>query len=194
MWVVVDMDPITIAGIVLLVLVLLWYVMTYNRLIKMKVAVDRAWSNIDVLLQQRYEMIPNLVNMVKGYAAHENDLFMEFAKARQSAAGALANGDVKGIGAAEGTLAGLMPKLNFVAEQYPDLKADTQFLNLQKELVSIENQVSDRREYYNSSVGNWNSAIQMIPSNVVASTMGAKEKDMFNVTVEEVRQGVKVEF
>lgn len=194
MWVVVDMDPITIAGIVLLVLVLLWYVMTYNRLIKMKVEVDRAWSNIDVLLQQRYEMIPNLVNMVKGYAAHENDLFMEFAKARQSAAGALANGDVKGIGAAEGTLAGLMPKLNFVAEQYPDLKADTQFLNLQKELVSIENQVSDRREYYNSSVGNWNSAIQMIPSNVVASTMGAKEKDMFNVTVEEVRQGVKVEF
>jgi LemA protein len=193
-WVVVDMDPITIAGIVLLVLVLLWYVMTYNRLIKMKVEVDRAWSNIDVLLQQRYEMIPNLVNMVKGYAAHENDLFMEFAKARQSAAGALANGDVKGIGAAEGTLAGLMPKLNFVAEQYPDLKADTQFLNLQKELVSIENQVSDRREYYNSSVGNWNSAIQMIPSNVVASTMGAKEKDMFNVTVEEVRQGVKVEF
>lgn len=188
------MDPMTIAGIVLLVLVLLWYVMTYNRLIKMKVEVDRAWSNIDVLLQQRYEMIPNLVNMVKGYAAHESDLFMEFAKARQSAAGALANGDVKGIGAAEGTLAGLMPKLNFVAEQYPELKADTQFLNLQKELVSIENQVSDRREYYNSSVGNWNSAIQMIPSNVVASTMGAKEKDMFNVTVEEVRQAVKVEF
>ena len=188
------MDPLAIAGIVLFVLVGLWYVMTYNRLIKMSVEVDRAWSNIDVLLQQRYEMIPNLVNMVKGYASHEKDLFMEFAKARQSAAGALANGDVKGIGAAEGTLAGLMPRLNFVAEQYPELKADTQFLNLQKELVSIENQVSDRREYYNSSVGNWNSAIQMIPSNIVAATMSAKEKEMFNVTVEEVRQGVKVEF
>ena len=188
------MDPMMIAGIVLLVLVLLWYVMTYNRLVKMKVEVDRSWSNIDVLLQQRYEMIPNLVNMVKGYAAHEKDLFMEFAKARQSAAGALANGDVKGIGAAEGTLAGLLPRLNFVAEQYPELKADTQFLNLQKELVSIENQVSDRREFYNSSVGNWNAAIHMIPTNIVANTMGAKDRDMFTVTVEEVRQAVKVEF
>ncbi|MEE3135075.1 MAG: LemA family protein, partial [Candidatus Thermoplasmatota archaeon] len=79
------MDPLMIAGIVLLVLILLWYVMTYNRLIKMRVEVDRSWSNIDVLLQQRYEMIPNLVEMVKGYAAHEKDLFMEFAKARQAA-------------------------------------------------------------------------------------------------------------
>ena len=104
------MDPLMIAGIVLLVLILLWYVMTYNRLIKMRVEVDRSWSNIDVLLQQRYEMIPNLVEMVKGYAAHEKDLFMEFAKARQAAAGALAQGDVKGIGAAEGTFAGLMPR------------------------------------------------------------------------------------
>jgi LemA protein len=188
------MDPMMIAGIVLLVLVLLWYVMTYNRLIRMKVEVDRSWANIDVLLQQRYEMIPNLVNMVKGYATHEKDLFMEFAEARQTAAGALANGDVKGIGAAEGTLAGLMPRLNFVAEQYPELKADTQFLNLQKELVSIENQVSDRREFYNSSTGNWNSAIHMIPTNIVASTMNAKDRDMFTVTVEQVRQAVKVEF
>ncbi len=188
------MDPMMIAGIVLLVLLLLWYVMTYNRLIRMKVEVDRSWANIDVLLQQRYEMIPNLVNMVKGYATHEKDLFMEFAEARQTAAGALANGDVKGIGAAEGTLAGLMPRLNFVAEQYPELKADTQFLNLQKELVSIENQVSDRREFYNSSAGNWNSAIHMIPTNIVASTMSAKDRDMFTVTVEQVRQAVKVEF
>ncbi len=188
------MDPMMIAGIVLLVLILLWYVMTYNRLIKMGVEVDRSWSNIDVLLQQRYEMIPNLVEIVKGYAAHEKDLFMEFAKARQAAAGALAQGDVKGIGAAEGTLAGLMPRLNFVAEQYPDLKADSSFVNLQKELVSLENQVSDRREFYNSSVGNWNAAIHMIPTNIVASTMSAKDRDMFTVTVAEAREGVKVKF
>ena len=88
----------------------------------------------------------------------------------------------------------IMPKLNFVAEQYPDLKADSSFLNLQKELVSIENQVSDRREFYNSSTGNWNSAIHMIPTNIVASTMSAKDRDMFTVTVEQVRQAVKVEF
>tara|TARA_B100000287_G_scaffold290297_1_gene273638 strand:+ start:1355 stop:1921 length:567 start_codon:yes stop_codon:yes gene_type:complete len=188
------MDPLMIAGIVLLVLILLWYVMTYNRLIKMRVEVDRSWSNIDVLLQQRYEMIPNLVEMVKGYAAHEKDLFMEFAKARQAAAGALAQGDVKGIGAAEGTLAGLMPRLNFVAEQYPELKADSSFNNLQKELVSIENQVSDRREFYNSTVGNWNASIHMIPTNIVASTMNAKDRDMFTVTVPAAREGVKVEF
>ena len=188
------MDAYVIAGIVLLVLVLLWYVMTYNRLIKMRVEVDRSWSNIDVLLQQRYEMIPNLVEMVKGYAAHEKDLFMEFAKARQAAAGALAQGDVKGIGAAEGTFAGLMPRLNFVAEQYPELKADSSFNNLQKELVSIENQVSDRREFYNSTVGNWNASIHMIPTNIVASTMNAKDRDMFTVTVPAAREGVKVEF
>ena len=188
------MDPLVIAVIVLLVLTLLWYVMTYNRLVKMRVEVDRSWSNIDVLLQQRYEMIPNLVNMVKAYAAHEKDLFMEFAKARQTAAGALANGDVKGIGAAESTFAGLMPRLNFVAEQYPELKADTQFTSLQKELVSIENQVSDRREFYNSTVGNWNASIHMIPTNIVANTMGAKDRDMFTVTVEAAREGVKVEF
>ena len=94
-------------------------------------------------LKQRYDMIPNLVNTVKGYASHEKEIFEQFALARQTAAGCLANGDVKGLGAAEGTLAALMPRINMVAEQYPELKADTSFVNLQNQLVSIENQVSD---------------------------------------------------
>jgi len=188
------MEPMLIAGIVLLVLVVLWYVMTYNRLIRMKNECDRAWSNIDVLLQQRYDMLPNLVNTVKGYAKHETDIFTQFAEARQMASNARKSKDIGGIGMAEGMLAGIMPQIYAVAEQYPDLKADTSFVNLQKEIVSIENQVADRREYYNAAVTNWNTAIEVIPANIVAATMGAQRKDTFEVSVAQARDAPKIEF
>ena len=98
------MEIYLIVGIILLVLVVLWYVMTYNRLIRMKNECDRAWSNIDVLLQQRYDMLPNLVNTVKGYAKHETDIFTQFAEARQMASNARKSKDIGGIGMAEGML------------------------------------------------------------------------------------------
>ena len=156
-----------IAG-VLAIILLIWFISTWNRLVRLEENVNKSWADIDVLLKQRYDMIPNLVNIVKGYATHEREIFEQFALARQTAAGALASGDVRGVGAAEGTLAGLMPRINMVAEQYPELKADTSFVNIQNQLVSIENQVSDRREFYNSSATNWNAAIQMIPTSIVA--------------------------
>ncbi|DAC12779.1 MAG TPA: LemA family protein [Candidatus Poseidoniales archaeon] len=182
-----------IAGIVVIIL-LMWFLSTWNRLVRLEENVNKSWADIDVLLKQRYDMLPNLLNIVKGYASHEKELFMEFAKARQAAAGALASGDVKGVGAAEGMMSGLMPRINAVAESYPELKADTSFVNLQNQVVAIENQVADRREFYNASATNWNAAIQMIPTNIVASMKNAIRKDLFEVTDATVREAPQMTF
>lgn len=182
-----------IAGIIAII-TLIWFISTWNRLVRLEENVNKSWADIDVLLKQRYDMIPNLVNIVKGYAEHEKEIFEQFAIARQAAAGALSNGDVKAVGAAEGTLAGLMPRINMVAEQYPDLKADTSFVNLQNQLVSLENQVSDRREFYNSSATNFNAAIQMIPTSIVAGMKGCIRRDLFEVTDPVQREAVQISF
>ena len=182
-----------IAGIVVII-GLIWFLSTWNRLVRLEENVNKSWADIDVLLKQRYDMLPNLLNIVKGYASHEKELFMEFAKARQAAAGALASGDVKGVGAAEGMMSGLMPRINAVAEAYPELKADTSFVNLQNQVVTIENQVADRREFYNASATNWNAAIQMIPTNIVASMKNAVRKDLFEVTDATVREAPQMTF
>ena len=181
------------AGVLVLIL-LIWFISTWNRLVRLEENVNKSWADIDVLLKQRYDMIPNLVNIVKGYASHEKEIFEQFALARQTAAGCLAQGDVKGVGAAEGALAGLMPRINMVAEQYPELKADTSFVNIQNQLVSIENQVSDRREFYNASATNWNAAIQMIPTSIVAGMKGAMRRDLFEVTDPVQREAVQIQF
>jgi len=182
-----------IAAVVTLI-VLIWFISTWNRLVRLEENVNKSWADIDVLLKQRYDMIPNLVNIVKGYAEHEREIFEQFAVARQAAAGALSSGDVKAVGAAEGTLAGLLPRINMVAEQYPELKADTSFVNLQKELVALENSVSDRREFYNSSATNFNSGIQMIPTTIVAGMKGCVRKDLFEVTDPVQREAVQIQF
>lgn len=191
------MDPGLVIGIIagiVVIIGLIWFLSTWNRLVRLEENVNKSWADIDVLLKQRYDMLPNLLNIVKGYANHEKELFMEFAKARQAAAGALASGDVKGVGAAEGMMSGLMPRINAVAEAYPELKADTSFVNLQNEVVSIENQVADRREFYNASATNWNAAIQMIPTNIVASMKNAVRKDLFEVTDATVREAPQMTF
>lgn len=183
-----------IIGVVVLVLILLWYVSTYNRLVRIRNECDRAWSNIDVLLQQRYDMLPNLVNTVKGYADHESEIWTQFAEARQMASNARASGDVGALGRAEGMLSNIMPQIYAVAEQYPELKADQSFLSLQNEIVSMENQIADRREFYNAQVTIWNTAIEVIPANFVANTMGAVRKEQFKVEAAEIRAAPKIEF
>ena len=182
-----------IAAVVALI-VLIWFISTWNRLVRSEENVNKSWADIDVLLKQRYDMIPNLVNIVKGYAEHEREIFEQFAVARQAAAGALSSGDVKAVGAAEGTLAGLIPKINMVAEQYPDLKADSSFVNLQNQLVALESQVSDRREFYNSSATNFNALIQMIPTSIVAGMKGCMRRDLFEVTDPVQREAVQIQF
>ena len=186
------MVELIIGGIVAAVL-LIWFVTTWNRLVRLEKNVDQSWANIDVLLKQRYDMIPNLVNTVKGYATHEREIFEQFAQARQTAAGALGQGDVAGVAAAEGMLAGLMPRINMVAEQYPELKADSNFLNLQNQITALENQIADRREFYNASATSFNTAIETIPTNIVAGVKSCTERTLFEVVGIE-RENVTVSF
>ena len=186
------MVELIIGGIVAAVL-LIWFVTTWNRLVRLEKNVEQSWANIDVLLKQRYDMIPNLVNTVKGYATHEREIFEQFAQARQTAAGALAQGDVAGVAAAEGMLAGLMPRINMVAEQYPELKADSNFLNLQNQITALENQIADRREFYNASATSFNTAIETIPTNIVAGVKSCTERTLFEVVGIE-RENVTVSF
>lgn len=181
-----------IAGLAILIL-LGWFVTTWNRLTSLEENAVKSWADIDVILNQRYDMIPNLVNTVKGYAEHEAHIFEEFAKARQAAAGALQAGDVRGVAAAEGVLSGMLPKINMISEQYPDLKANQNFLQLQNELVSIENQLADRREFYNASSTSFNKAIRMIPSNIVASMKGCTRRELWEVAAH-VRENVQIQF
>ena len=191
------MEPMNIAiiaiGAVFLLILVVWFFGTWNRLVNLEENANNAWSNIDVLLNQRYDMIPNLVNIVKGYAEHEAGIFDQFAQARNTAAGALAQGDVKGVAAAEGLLAGMLPRINMVAEQYPDLKANENFLDLQRQLVSLENQIADRRELYNASSTNFNKAIKMIPSNIVAGIKGCTNRELWTVAAH-VRENVEITF
>jgi LemA protein len=191
------MEPAEIAMIaipaVLLFILIIWFFSVWNRLVGLEENAKNAWSNIDVLLNQRYDMIPNLVNIVKGYAEHEAGIFDQFAQARNTAAGALAAGDVKGVAAAEGMLSGLLPRINMVAEQYPDLKANENFLGLQNQLVSMENQIADRREFYNAASTNFNKAIKMIPSNIVAGVKGCTALELWTVAAH-VRENVEITF
>ena len=182
-----------IIGGIIAAVVLIWFVTTWNRLVRLEKNVEQSWANIDVLPKQRYDMIPNLVNTVKGYATHEREIFEQFARARQTAAGALAQGDVAGVAAAEGMLAGLMPRINMVAEQYPELKADSNFLNLQNQITALENQIADRREFYNASATSFNTAIETIPTNIVAGVKSCKERTLFEVVGIE-RENVSVQF
>ena len=182
-----------IIGGIIAAVVLIWFVTTWNRLVRLEKNVEQSWANIDVLLKQRYDMIPNLVNTVKGYATHEREIFEQFARARQTAAGALAQGDVAGVAAAEGMLAGLMPRINMVAEQYPELKADSNFLNLQNQITALESQIADRREFYNASATSFNTAIETIPTNIVAGVKSCKERTLFEVVGIE-RENVSVQF
>ena len=182
-----------IIGGIIAAVVLIWFVTTWNRLVRLEKNVEQSWANIDVLLKQRYDMIPNLVNTVKGYATHEREIFEQFAQARQTAAGALAQGDVAGVAAAEGMLAGLMPRINMVAEQYPELKADSNFLNLQNQITALENQIADRREVDNASAASFNTAIETIPTNIVAGVKSCKERTLFEVVGIE-RENVSVQF
>ena len=181
-----------IAAIVILILIV-WFFTTWNRFIRLEENANKSWSDIDVLLNQRYDMIPNLVKIVGRYAEHEAGIFQEFAKARQAAAGALSRGDVKGVAAAEGLLSGMMPRINMVAEQYPDLKANANFMDLQNNLVSLENQIADRREFYNAASTNFNKAIQMIPASIVAGFKGCERRELWTVAAH-VRENVEITF
>ena len=190
------MGPGAIVGIVVGVVVLLvalWLFVTYNGLVKLRNQTKNAWAQIDVQLKRRHDLIPNLVETVKGYAAHERQTFEAVTQARNMAVGAIG----KGVGEqarAEGGLSGALSKLFAVAEQYPTLKANENFLALQEELSSTENKISFSRQFYNDSVLNYNNKIQMAPSNMVAGVFGFKTGEFFQVEAPEEREAPKVSF
>jgi LemA protein len=162
--------------VIVVVLVLLYLVVFYNRLIRRRVRVDGAWSQIDVQLQRRHDLIPNLVETVKGYAGHERDLFEDVAEARSQALSATG---VQGRGEAEQQVSGALRRLMAVAEGYPDLKANQNFLALQEELTGTEGRIAYARQFYNDTVQDWNTRIQAFPGSVFAAVFSFKPREFF---------------
>jgi len=180
---------------VIVVILLFIFIGMYNGLVGLRNQVKNAWAQIDVQLKRRYDLIPNLVETVKGYAAHEKQTLENVTSARnlaQSLAGGSAS--VAERAKAEGELSGALSRLLAVVENYPNLKANQNFLALQEELTSTENKISFSRQFYNDSVLKLNNKIQMFPSNIIAGMTGFKEGDFFETKTAEEREPVKVSF
>ena len=171
--------------------IVLWAIGVYNGLIKLKNRTDEAWSDIDVQLKRRYNLIPNLVETVKGYATHERELFEKVTKARANAMNA---GTVEEHGKAENMLTGALKSLFAVAENYPDLKASQNFMELQKELSDTENKIQAARRFYNGNVRDFNIKIQTFPNNIIAGAMKFTEREFFEIEEEAAREPVAVKF
>ena len=180
--------PLILIGVA--VLVLLYGVALYNGFVTLATRVEEAWSDIDVQLKRRYDLIPNLINTVKGYAAHESGLFQKVTEARSQAMQA---GSVADHGAAENILSGALKSLFAVAEAYPDLKANTNFLELQRELSDTENKVQAARRFYNGTVMELNTKVDMFPSNIIANMFKFVKREFFEIEEGE-KEPVKVEF
>lgn len=165
-----------VLGIVAVLAIFLW--ITYNGLVTLKVRVDEAWSDITVQLKRRLDLIPNLVNSVKGYAAHESSVFEKVTEARANALNAQG---VKETAAAENQFEGALKSLFAVAESYPDLKASENFIQLQQELVDTEDKIQASRRFYNAGVRDLNTKIQIFPNNVFAGMLGFKQREFFEV-------------
>jgi len=180
-----------IIGIVVLLAII--FIGIYNGLVRLRNQVKNAWAQIDVQLKRRHDLIPNLVETVKGYMQHERGTLEAVTKARNLAQG-LASAGVGERAKAEGELSGALARLLAVAESYPDLKANQNFLALQEELTSTENKISFSRQYYNDSVLRYNNQTQMFPSNAVAGMTGFKPGEFFEVTSAEEKAAPKVSF
>jgi len=194
------MGGLALGGAVLIVLLVIgglalliigWLVLTYNGLVRLRNAVRNAWAQIDVQLRRRYDLIPNLVETVKGYAAHERETLENVVKARQRGIDA---STVKEQQQAENMITGALRQLFALSEAYPDLKANQNFLALQEELASTENKIGFARQYYNDAVQTFNTRQQMFPANMVARMMGFAPSDFFELEEPQMREAPKVEF
>lgn len=185
------MSTITWIIIGIIGIAILWLISIYNSLIRLRNQTDEAWSDIDVQLKRRYDLIPNLVETVKGYAKHERELFEKVTQARSTAMNAQG---VEAKGQAENMLTGTLKSLFAVAEAYPDLKANQNFAKLQDELTDTENKVQAARRFYNGNVRDFNTKIQQFPNNMLAGSMGFKAYEFFEVENEIEKQPVKVAF
>ena len=171
--------------------VVFYFVGIYNQLVRLRNRVKNMWSQIDVQLKRRHDLVPNLVETAKGYMKHERETFEEITKARSSAMGAGSVGDKS---KAEGNLTGALGRFMLVVENYPDLKANQNFLALQEELTSTENKIAFSRQGYNDSVLFFNNKIQMFPSNVIANSFNFTEEEFFEIEEAGERKVPKVSF
>ena len=180
--------------VVLLVAVVAWWISTNNALVRLKNKVEEAWATIDVYLKKRFDLIPNLVETVKGYASHETQTLEKVISARNIAGKAVA-GEER-IAAENQLTSSLRTFLNVVSENYPELKANTNFLDLQNQLKQIEGELEGARRYYNGNVKAFNTKIEVFPSNIVAKRMGEdyKKRPYFELDSVVERQNVKVSF
>jgi len=170
--------------------VVLWLIFNYNALVRLKNRAKEAWSDIDVQLKRRYDLIPNLVQTVKGYAIHEKELFEKVTQARASAMSAQGAKEKAG---AENMLTNTLKSLFAVAENYPDLKASVNFLELQRELTDTEDKIQASRRFYNTNVRDLNIKIESFPTNIMASAFGFKQMELFEAQNSE-REAVNVQF
>jgi LemA protein len=177
--------------LVIIVAVALMAVGMYNSLITLRNRCDNAWSQVDVQLRRRYDLIPNLVETVKGYAKHESGVFERVTQARSAAVNAQT---VKAQGEADNMLTGALKSLFAVAEAYPELKANQNFLMLQEELAGTESKVAYARQFYNDVVMKFNMRQQVFPSNIIANMFGFKIKEYFQIEEEAAKGPVKVQF
>lgn len=179
-----------ILGIVAVIALFLW--VTYNSLVKLKIRVDEAWSDITVQLKRRFDLIPNLVESVKGYAKHESSVFEKVTEARANALNAQG---VQETAQAENMLEGALKSLFAVAESYPDLKASDNFIQLQQELVDTEDKIQAARRFYNGGVRDLNTKIKIFPNNIFAGMLGFREREFFEVEdMASVEKPVDVKF
>ena len=180
----------------LIVLFVLWIIMIYNGLVALRQRVNQAFSDIDVQTKQRHDLIPNLVETVKGYAAHERGTLEAVVQARNAAVTAQTGG-VAAQAAAENVLSGALRQLFALSEAYPDLKANQNFQQLQAELSDIENKIAAARRFFNNAVQEYNTGIQQFPAVLMAGALGFTQKEFFDVGVEErkvLEQAPQVKF
>lgn len=180
-------------GLILLILagiLVIWIIAIYNGLIRLKNRVDEAWSDISVQLKRRYDLIPNLISTVKGYAAYEKEVFEKVTEARTRAMNA---GTTKEKEQAENILSGTLKSLFAVAENYPDLKANQNFLELQRELTDTEDKIQASRRFYNGNVRDFNTKIEIFPNNIFAGILNFTKRDFFEMDEKE-KENIKVEF
>lgn len=177
--------------LIALVVVVLWVIALFNGLVRLKNRVSEAWSDIDVQLKRRYDLIPNLMETVKGYMKHEEGVLVKVTEARNMAMNATGT---EAKGKAENALSETLKSLFAVAENYPDLKASQNFLQLQDEISDTENKIQASRRFYNGNVRDFNTKIQVFPNNMIANTLGFKAFEFFEIENEKERENVQVKF
>ncbi len=175
----------------LVVVAVIYVVATYNRLIGLRNTTEESFSTMDVYMKKRYDLIPNLVETVKGYAKHEKDTLEKVIQARNMA---MSSNNVEEKAKNENMLSGTLKSLFALSENYPELKADTNFMDLQQQLKQLEEEIAQSRKYYNATVRNLNNVVDMFPSNIIAKWFKFERKPSFEVDSEEERKNVKVQF